>query len=102
MAVDCAVHKTAAARDLIHGFAALEAPQRLKLAIVQSHTSLRSQTTVIVAKCPAFICRKIRSDFAEERLGELFQFLLADAGVAAELACVCRLLSRHFAAPHVA
>ena len=97
MAVNRAAHKTAAARDLIHGFTTLEAPQRFKLAIVQPHTPLRSQPTVIVCKCPAFICRKIRSDFAEERLGEIFQLLLADAGDATELACVCRIISRHFA-----
>ncbi len=86
MAVDRAAHKTAGARDFIHGFAALEAPQRFKLTIVQPGPTWRSQRTAVFGKCPAFICRKIRSDFAEERLGEIFQFLLADAGDAAELA----------------
>src|SRR5437762_14222962 len=96
MAVDRAAHKTAGTRDLIHGFAVLKALQRFKLTIVQRGPTWRSQRTAVSGKCPAFICRKIRSDFAEERLGEILQFLLSNAGDAAELACVCRIVSRHF------
>ncbi len=96
MVVNRIAHKTAGSRDFIHGFTTLKAPQRFKLAIVQPGPTLRSQRTAVFGKCPAFICRKIRSDFAEERLGEILQFLLSNAGDAAELACVCRVISRHF------
>src|SRR5437762_13006683 len=95
MAVDRAAHKAACARNVFDRFAPLKAPQRFKLTIVQPGPTWRSHRTAVFGKCPAFICREIRSDFAEERLRKIFQFLLAHAGNSTKLGCCRRLVPRH-------
>src|SRR6266478_8473271 len=97
MAVNRAAHKAACARNVFDRFAPLKAPQRFKLTIVQPGPTRRSQRTAVFGKCPAFICRKIRSDFVEERLGEIFQFLLAHAGNSTKLGWCRRIVPRHLA-----
>src|SRR5205814_2470893 len=53
--------------------------------------------TAVSGKCPAFICRKIRSDFAEKRLGEIFQFLFAHARNSTKLGWCRWIVPRHLA-----